>query len=606
MFVLTKNSALLMPYYSVLLIIFKIYSVIGVKADTSTLSPVINTSLGYVQGLQITSAAANNFSYFSFKGIPYALPPVGDLRFKAPQPPNKWNGVLKAFVEGPACWKPFATTAYRQYLSEDCLTLNVYIPYYVFKKNNSLLPVMVWIHGGGFSLGSGNSKKYGPDFLVSEGIVVVTINYRLGIFGFLNEGISDAPGNVGLKDQLMALRWIKNEIHRFGGNPHMVTISGQSAGGASVHFHLLSPLSKGLFHRAIIQSGTILSEWAFDESDHYDKGSRLSKHLGCPETDNKTTIVACLRTFNASFLADKQMTLVNYSDPLNDYINGTQLAFYPTLEDKIPGEEQFVTKLPKDSVDSDYLNSIPIVIGNVKDEGIVALAGGLKKLKMIDKYLEYFVPKQVRRVSTQDYINELTNKLRGFYFAGKPVSNENVQGSIDLNTDKHFAYGTSVVARALLQKSLIVYMYIFGYNGHFKNYMPSSSELNITDGVNHVEELGYLFHNENFKQNLSDQTEDILTLKRMVRMWANFVKYGDPTPDTNDEQLSVKWHPATRFSTQHLFIDRNISMTERGFLADRMTFWDTISAVPDNASGGLPTNKLLPFIALLLLMFSHY
>lgn len=587
-----------------LILITAINSVTG-AADTLQLSPVISTSQGNIQGLRITSVAANNFIYFSFKGIPYATPPVHELRFKAPLPPHKWNGILQAFVEGPACWKPFASTFLKQNLSEDCLTLNVYTPDYVFKKKDSLLPVMVWIHGGGFSSGSSNSQKYGPDFLVSEGIVLVTINYRLGIFGFLNEGIPDAPGNVGLKDQLMALRWVKKEIHRFGGNPDMVTIGGQSAGGASVHFHLLSPLSKGLFHRAIIQSGTILSEWAFDESDHYDRAVRLATTLGCPETD-KTCLVTCLHTFKASFLADEQMSLVNYSDPLTDYINGTRLAFYPTLEDEISGEERFVTKLPEDSVHPDYVNNVPVLIGNVKDEGIVALAGGSNKLKDIDKYLEYFVPKQVRKVSTQGYIDELTVKLRDFYFDGKPVSNETLQGSIDLNTDKHFAYGTSVTARVLLQKSFKVYMYIFGYSGHFKNYMPSSSDLNLADGVNHVEDLGYLFHNEKFNQSLSDQTDDVLTLRRMVRMWTNFVKFGDPTPDTSDPLLNVKWHAATNMSTRHLFIGKNLTMVEADFLAERMTFWDAISAVPSAASDRhLATNKVSLFTISVMLIFLH-
>lgn len=605
MFVSTDNRMPLVLNYLIVLtvIIITINSVKG-NAAADGLSPVISTNFGKVQGLRITSASANNFTYFSFKGIPYALPPVDDLRFKSPRPPHKWNNVLQAFVEGPACWKPFASASLRQYLSEDCLTLNIYTPHYAFKKDTPLLPVMVWIHGGGFSSGSGGSKKYGPDFLVSEGIILVTMNYRLGIFGFLNKGIPDAPGNVGLKDQLMALRWIKKEIKKFGGNPDMVTISGQSAGGASVHFHLLSPLSKGLFHRAIVQSGTILSGWAFDESDYYNKGAILAEHLGCPETDSKTAVVDCLRTFNASFLADKQMTLVNYSNPLDNYINGTQLAFYPTLEAEIPGEERFVTKFPKDSLHSDYVNNVSVVIGIVKDEGIVGLAGGFKKLKDIDKYLEYFVPNQVRRVSTEEHINELTDKLRDFYFDGKPVSNESVQGCIDLNTDKHFAYGISVTARVLLQKSFKVYMYVFGYNGHFKNYMPSVSELNIKDGVCHVEELSYLFHNDKFNQNLSDRTADILTLRRMVQMWTNFVKFGDPSPDSRDQLLGVKWLPATSFSTRHLFIDRNLSLKETDFLAERMTFWDTISGVPNTASDGFSLKSKISLFTFSMLLLS--
>uniref|UniRef100_A0A1Y1LQM7 Carboxylesterase type B domain-containing protein n=1 Tax=Photinus pyralis TaxID=7054 RepID=A0A1Y1LQM7_PHOPY len=194
--------------------------------------------------------------YYSFQGIPYARPPVNELRFKAPLPLDKWEGVLDATKEGNRC---YARHNFFQKLmgSEDCLFLNIYTP----SLHSPLLPVMFWIHGGGYVSDSGSSELYAPDFLVPEDVVLVTINYRLGMLGFLSlkDPSLGIPGNAGLKDQVLALKWVKSNIEQFGGDPNNITIFGQSVGGGSVHYLMLSPLSKGIFHKAIIQSGSALS-----------------------------------------------------------------------------------------------------------------------------------------------------------------------------------------------------------------------------------------------------------------------------------------------------------------------------------------------------------
>lgn len=233
-----------------------------------------------------------NVNYYGFKGIPYAQPPVGDLRFRAPLPPLPWIGIRDATVHGPTCHNSPGVLAMGDVESEDCLFLNVYTTEITGKK-----PVMFWIHGGAFSSGSGDSILYGPGHLLSEDVVVVTINYRLGAFGFLSTGDKYAPGNAALKDQIMALKWVQRNIEKFGGDPENVLIFGQSAGSASAHWLIVSPLAEGLFAKAILQSGVILSPWAW-QSEPLAQAQRLANSLNLVYTTNEE-LVAELRNVNA-------------------------------------------------------------------------------------------------------------------------------------------------------------------------------------------------------------------------------------------------------------------------------------------------------------------
>lgn len=188
-----------------------------------------------------------------FKGIPYAAPPVGDLRWRAPRAAAGWTGVREATSYGPACMQPNQPTAA---VSEDCLTLNVWTP---AARPEKPLPVMVWIHGGGFDFGSG--ARYNGTAFVRDGVVIVTINYRLGRLGFfahpalMGKGPDGTLANFGLMDQIAALKWIRANIGAFGGDPKNVTVFGESAGAASVNYLLASPMARGLFDKAISESG---------------------------------------------------------------------------------------------------------------------------------------------------------------------------------------------------------------------------------------------------------------------------------------------------------------------------------------------------------------
>lgn len=201
-----------------------------------------------------------------YKGIPYAAPPVADLRWRPPQPPLPWEGTLEADTFGPGCIQNLARSRppwteefmHQGSISEDCLYLNIWSGASDAEERR---PVLVYVHGGGFSEGSGSVLVYDGEPLAKKGLIVVTINYRLGLFGFFAhpelsaESDHSASGNYGLLDQVAALKWVKENISDFGGDPDNVTVAGQSAGAVSVYLLTASPLAKGLFHRVIVQSG---------------------------------------------------------------------------------------------------------------------------------------------------------------------------------------------------------------------------------------------------------------------------------------------------------------------------------------------------------------
>ena len=221
-------------------------------------APTVQSAAGTVRG---TSDAGINI----FKGIPFAEPPVGPLRWKPPVPKSKWQGVREATEFGPACWQPvsklnniYAGETFP--MSEDCLSLNIWAP---AKARNA--PIFFWIYGGALTTGASREAKYDGKKLAERGVIVVSINYRVGVLGWLahpelsKESPEDISGNYGLLDQIEALRWVKRNIAAFGGNPNNVTIAGESAGGLSVMYLLASPPARGLFHKAIAQSAYMIS-----------------------------------------------------------------------------------------------------------------------------------------------------------------------------------------------------------------------------------------------------------------------------------------------------------------------------------------------------------
>jgi para-nitrobenzyl esterase len=256
---------------------------------------VVRIADGQIRG----KAAGSTDEYL---GIPYAAPPVGPLRWRPPQPPARWHGIRAATQFAPHCPQPAGLFG-RASMSEDCLYLNVFRP---ARQRGSDLPVMVWIHGGAFV--GGESDDYNPSALVSDGVIVVTINYRLGALGFLaHPALASRPGgpagDYGLMDQQAALRWVRHNIRVFGGNPANVTIFGESAGGQSVLLQLISPTARGLFAKAIAESGGY-AEYPLSLDSAEAQGRAFAAKAGCASQTAK-----CLRNLSvATIVADQDQS----------------------------------------------------------------------------------------------------------------------------------------------------------------------------------------------------------------------------------------------------------------------------------------------------------
>nr|XP_037273453.1 acetylcholinesterase-like [Rhipicephalus microplus] len=279
----------------------------GYPTDVTT-----NTSLGLVMGKRLERLGLAVEEYL---GIPFAKPPTGGLRFMAPEPAEPWNGTLDARSRRTACPQVFTMPLAFGGIehTEDCLHLNVWT---LQNRTEEAVPVLAWIHGGGFMEGSSAQRYYNGAVLAAKtGLVIVSFNYRLGILGFLDANTTQAPGNMGLMDQNVALKWIRDNIGRFGGDPAKVTIFGESSGGMSAHAHVISPKSRGLFQRACLMSGTLQGQGFYQTvNESMIKGNTIAVKLGC--TDNQTniftdpdTVVACLRSKNSFELARLASTI---------------------------------------------------------------------------------------------------------------------------------------------------------------------------------------------------------------------------------------------------------------------------------------------------------
>lgn len=256
-------------------LIFCLLSCIYFFEHVTTDEPIVKIKNGTLLGLTLKTRKGREIA--AFRGIPYALPPLEKLRFEPPKPAAAWNDVRSAKEDANICVQRNIYIYQEEIVGdEDCLYLNVYTPK-LPTENDKLkgrYPVMIWFHGCGWICGAGHSEFYNPKFLLDHDLVLVTVNYRLGPLGFLSTEDTVCPGNNGLKDQSLSIRWVHENIAAFGGDPNSVTIFGESAGGASVHYHMISNLTKGLIHRAISQSGNGHCLWTLTRPGLAKKKSR--------------------------------------------------------------------------------------------------------------------------------------------------------------------------------------------------------------------------------------------------------------------------------------------------------------------------------------------
>ena len=408
-----------------------------ILCDADKEAPKAKTKLGVIEGtFKLSEPSSRRFS--SFEGIPYAESPIDTLRFKPPQKLDifyKPHEPLKAVKFKNECPQIERTSG--EYTgSEDCLYLNVFSPETEF-LTGAKHPVMVWIHGGAFQLGSADSKMYGPERLLEEDIVLVTINYRLGPLGFMTTGDAAAPPNVGLLDQRLALEWVRDNIAAFAGDPDQVTLFGESAGGMSVMAHLASPGSQGLFHRAIAMSGI----WGEAPFLHMSKpaaeyGKMLAEKLGCSDPDTNT-MVTCLQSKHPKDILEEGTKFAKF-----DYVPE---PFIPVV-DSYMQEPVLPKPLHEVWINSDKID-IPLMIGGNKDEGVLFQLQFLKDGTLYQQLNDNFateLPALLLGVDPDDAARDegetaTAEVLRNSYIPGDGnLSADVIPQMIRLFTDVHF------------------------------------------------------------------------------------------------------------------------------------------------------------------------
>ncbi|XP_050515675.1 juvenile hormone esterase-like [Diabrotica virgifera virgifera] len=488
-------------------------------------SPIVTVVEGQVRGCQKVNLDGESF--YSFLGIPFAKPPLGYLRFKAPVPAEPWSGIRDATIDGNSCYQRNEMTKELEG-SEDCLYLNVYtkkLP----SECNALKSVMVWIHGGAFVTGSNKSSFYGPEFLITEDIVLVTINYRVGFLGFLHldDTSLDVPGNAGLKDQQLALKWVQNNIKSFNGDPNNVTIFGESAGSASVHIHVVSPSSKGLFHKAILQSGCLLNPWVF----------------------SKDYALTFTKTITDTVMTEKEALEVLKKLPVEELLV-FQEKFYASLKGasvigpniEKPNKTAVLTSNPTELLTTGQYNKVPLILGYCDREGILLevykrfgnKAGSKKEGQEEDVDVKKFL---VPGLSEDDPQNKRI--LKTLVETYKKRATESEKDKYLLPTDFYFVSGIIAAGNVHARTSKCpVYLYRISIDAGL-NLLKKITK--VTDpGTCHGDELGYLFKNHVAAQFLDKSETEDKVVRRFVKLWTNFAKTGNPTPPANDLQLTWK------------------------------------------------------------------
>ncbi|XP_076170782.1 esterase E4-like [Ptiloglossa arizonensis] len=511
--------------------------------------PIVNVKEGRVRGTTVKSVLGP--SYIVFHEIPFANPPVGKLRFKDPEPPSPWMGILDCSVSSKKyCTQMEDTPPYYVYGNEDCLYLNVYT-----NSLNQRKPVMFWIHGGRFMTGTGSYRFMRPDYLIAKDVVIVTTNYRLGVFGFLNLGHRAAPGNQGLKDLIAALQWIKENISKFGGDPNNVTVFGQSAGSVLTHALLLSPSARGLFQKAILQSGNLTCPWGFGQS-RSEYGFKLAELLGITSTDPEE-IVESLRMLPDKSIAQAQCNIIQNQE----WYICFDIPFGLNIDDVADNPV-----LPQ-SIEQLCLNesNIPIMIGTLPYETLMFLNDNLAEVvKSYNLYLHEYV-KILGNMKGYSHaeVNELFQMVKERYLNGQPISIEKIDEFLYLMTDIYFSIPIKLYAEDRVKRtSMPIYYYLFSYVGEEKTFTDLLQK-RIFKGASHMDDLTYLFYMPLCKLGQPDPpaygTKDRLIMERLTTMWTNFARTGNPTPH-HDDFVETTWISMTKDQFNYLKIDETSEM----------------------------------------------
>ena len=470
-------------------------------------------TIARVSGGQIEGTAANGIA--AFKGIPFAAPPVGELRWKKPAPVVAWSGVKKATTYAPACMQDANMLKFigsPEGVSEDCLYLNVWTP---AKAASERLPVMVWIYGGGFAAGATSSATYDGTRLAQKGVVLVSVAYRVGPLGFLahpdlSRESGHGSGNYGLQDMIAGLEWVKANIAAFGGDPRNVTIFGESAGGIAVSMLSVSPAANGLFAKAISESGG-----NFAPPRHAAEGGQQTPTLAVAEQAG----VNLFAKLGAKSLADaRKVSADELQKALPPGLGG---GFWPNFDgDVLPTDQYMLYSAGK-------FNDTPVLIGTNSDEGALFARGNTTPAAYEKMIRDGYGDGADKILSANPHASD----------ADAATATKNIM------RDSLFAWSTWTWARLQSSKGKgAAYVYYFDHR------TPESPA-----GATHAAELGYVFRTLDARGG-QPRAEDTAMSELVSSYWVNFAKTGDP----NGVGLP-KWPAFTETSQQAMVFDAKSS-----------------------------------------------
>ena len=509
--------------------------------QSESIGLVVSTQQGSVRG----ATDANDETIRVFKGIPFAAAPVGDLRWRAPQKVEAWQKTRDATQFGPRCWQvEFSSEFYQtepQPSSEDCLYLNIWTSATTAKDG---LPVMVWIHGGAFIIGSGSESFYDGANLAAGGVIFVSINYRLGFLGFLAhphlsaESEVGASGNQGLLDQIAALRWVQDNIEAFGGDPNNVTIFGESAGSMSVCYLVSSPLATGLFTKAIGQSGGCftkhptleqpgtLNQIQFGETSPEQSGYEVGQAFA----------EALVQNPNSDELLDELRALTPEEISSKLDAKSAEVPWRNILVDGHVFPDQMF-KL----VSSGRSNSVDVIVGSTKDEGTTLFPA------FPETTMEEW--SNTLQTSMPTHADELLDAYRSDAEGSTKIASQ------QMLSDWLFAAEMRTWARLTESQGKSAYLYVF-------NHAPPLPDIGRSLGAFHAGELQYIFVHSEPHTALASQPElwdesDQAVSHLIHHYWLNFAKTGDP----NQEGLP-HWPRYTTDANETLGIQENPIITK--------------------------------------------
>ncbi|XP_059047598.1 esterase FE4-like [Achroia grisella] len=461
---------------------------------------VINTAQGKLRGVP-------HDGYVLYTGIPYATISNSSERFKKGSFAPIWTGIRES--EQLHC--SFFSRA------EDCLHLDIYVP----SKKNSLWPVLVWVKGG--------SGTYHPGKLVGQDIIVVIVSHRIGPIGFLGTNDENVPGNAGVKDVVLALQWVRDNIVAFKGNSNKVVIAGQSFGAAMVEAVTLSPMSHNLYHGVILQSGSILCPWAFNY-DMTERAMALGKLIS--DTDDFTSVL-----INSDI-----GELVSKCDKLD-------VPYFPfgIGVETIKSKERLLDDAPYELLKHGG-RTVPIMIGYNNNEAYV-FATMLRQAnvrKKVSKDLSFLLPEELKFMNERE-VKQVVRQIEDMYFK----DNSSLAAALAYHRD---AYFVSHIHRSVSLHSSVadqtVYYYQFSYTGNV-GVKPEPGIVKV--GAAHSDELAYLFSDEDL------EGDDEAMQQTMVRLWSNFVKFLNPTPQHSSKP---RWEMVDPSNPRLLDIDKEVTMKE--------------------------------------------